>query len=176
MKILTKIQFRTLLATPDLSDHQGSPGLLTPDTARWLEVNVKNTSNNTTLKTSYPTTASPEDTIISEAQENDLKSESMKIIEALKEENKSLKEIQENAIKPEELNKTLQDLKMEIEVMKKTQSEAILETGNLWKRTRTTDTSVTNRIKRWKTESQVRKIRLKKSIHQSKKTLNLKSS
>jgi chromosome segregation ATPase len=45
-----------------------------------------------------------------------------------------------------EMNKMAQDLKMEIEAIKKTQMEAILEFENLGKRTRTTDTSITNRI------------------------------
>jgi hypothetical protein len=51
-----------------------------------------------------------------------------KHIEALKEEtHKSLKEIQENAIKQvKELNKTIQDLKMEVESLKKTQKEIVL--------------------------------------------------
>ena len=47
------------------------------------------------------------------------------MIEALKEEvNKSLKDIQENTVKQgKEINKTVQDLKMEIESIKKTQTE-----------------------------------------------------
>jgi hypothetical protein len=49
---------------------------------------------------SYPTTASPGYPNRPEAQENDLKSNLIKMIEAFKEEmNKSLKEIQENTIK-----------------------------------------------------------------------------
>ena len=48
---------------------------------------------------SYPTTASPEYSDITEAQENDLKSNLMKMTDAFKEEmSKSLKEIQENTI------------------------------------------------------------------------------
>ena len=70
------------------------------------------------------------------------------MIEAFKEEmNKSLKEIQENTIKQvKEMNKTVQDLKMEIEAIKKTQTEEILEMENLGKITGTTDVS-TNWIK-----------------------------
>lgn len=45
------------------------------------------------LETSYPTTGSSGDSNIPEVQEHDLKAEVMKIIEALKEENKFLKEI-----------------------------------------------------------------------------------
>ena len=65
------------------------------------------------------------------------------MIEAFKEEmNKSLKEIQENTIKQvKEMNKTVQDLKMEIEAIKKTQTEEILEMENLGKITGTTDVS-----------------------------------
>ena len=44
------------------------------------------------------------------------------------------------------MNKTTQDLKMEIEAIKKTQVEATLEMENLGKRTGTTDASITNRI------------------------------
>ena len=45
-----------------------------------------------------------------------------------------------------EINKTVQDLKMKIEAIKKTQTERILEMENLEKRTGTTDTSITNKI------------------------------
>ena len=79
--------------------------------------------NPTPREYSYPTTAStgcyPN---ISKTQENGLKSNLIKMTEAFKEEmNKSLKEIQENTIKQvKEMNKTVQDLKMEIEAIKKT--------------------------------------------------------
>ena len=55
-----------------------------------------------------------------------------KQLEALKEETqKSLKELQENTSKHmKELNKTIQDLKMEVETMKKTQTETTLEDRN----------------------------------------------
>lgn len=45
-----------------------------------------------------------------------------------------------------EISKTVQDLKVEIEAIKKTQTEGILEMENLGKRTRTADGSITNRI------------------------------
>jgi hypothetical protein len=45
-----------------------------------------------------------------------------------------------------EINKTLQDLKVEIGAIKKTQTGGILGMENLGKRTGTTDTSITNRI------------------------------
>jgi hypothetical protein len=48
---------------------------------------------------------------------------------------KSLKEIQENKTKQvKELNKTIQDLKMEIETIEKSQRETTLEMENLGKR------------------------------------------
>jgi chromosome segregation ATPase len=59
----------------------------------------------------------------------------------------SLKEVQKNAIKQvKELNKRVQDLKMEIEAIKKSQREATLEMGNLGKRSGVTYASITNRI------------------------------
>ena len=72
------------------------------------------------------------------------------MIEAFKEEmNKFLKEIQENTIKQvNKINKTVQDLKMEIEAIKKTQTEAILEMENLVKRMGTTEISITCRIQK----------------------------
>ena len=61
--------------------------------------------------------------------------------------NKFLKEIQENTIKQvNKINKTVQDLKMEIEAIKKTQTEGILEIENLEKRTGRTYATITNRI------------------------------
>jgi len=83
-----------------------------------------------------------------EAQENDLKFNLIKIIEAFKKEiNKSLKEIQENTIRQvKEISKTVQDLKVEIETIKRTQTEGILEMENLGKRTGTTDASIAKRI------------------------------
>jgi len=44
------------------------------------------------------------------------------------------------------MNKTVQDLKREMKAIKKTQTEMMLEMGNLGKRTGTTDISITNRI------------------------------
>jgi predicted nucleic acid-binding Zn-ribbon protein len=45
-----------------------------------------------------------------------------------------------------ELNKTIQDLKMEIETIKKSQSETTLEIENLGKKSGDIDASITNRI------------------------------
>ena len=71
-----------------------------------------------------------------------------KYVEVFKEETqKSLKELQENAIKQVmELNKTIQDLKMEVETIKKTQSETTLEIETLGKKSGTIDASISNRI------------------------------
>jgi prefoldin subunit 5 len=44
------------------------------------------------------------------------------------------------------MNKTIQDLKMEVETIKKSQRETTLEIQNLGKRSEVIDASVTNRI------------------------------
>jgi uncharacterized coiled-coil protein SlyX len=119
---------------------------------------------------SSPTMASPGYTITLEKQDLDLKSllmmmiedikkginnslkeiqeNSGKQLESLKEETqKSLKELQENTIKQAKvMNKTIQDLKMEIETIKKSQRETTLELENLGKRLGVIDASITNRI------------------------------
>jgi hypothetical protein len=46
------------------------------------------------------------------------------------------------------MNKTVQDLKMETEAIKKTQSKAILEMETLGKRTGSTGASTTNRTQK----------------------------
>jgi hypothetical protein len=73
----------------------------------------------------------------------------IKQIEVFKKEtNKSLKGIPENTIRQvKKISKTMQDLKVEIEAIKKTQTEEILEMEDLGKRTETTDASITNKIK-----------------------------
>jgi hypothetical protein len=45
-----------------------------------------------------------------------------------------------------ELNKTIQNLKMEVETIKRSQRETILEVGNLGKRSGVIDASITIRI------------------------------
>ena len=45
-----------------------------------------------------------------------------------------------------ELNKTIQDLKREVETIKKTQNEKMLEIETLGKKSGTTDVSISNRI------------------------------
>ena len=71
-----------------------------------------------------------------------------KQVEALKEETqKSPKELQENTIKPvKEMNKTIQDLKMELETIKKSQRETTLELENIGKELGAIDASITNQI------------------------------
>jgi predicted nucleic acid-binding Zn-ribbon protein len=55
--------------------------------------------------------------------------------------------LQENTIKQVKgLNKTIQDLKMEIETIKKSQRETTLEIENLVKRSGIIDASITNKI------------------------------
>jgi hypothetical protein len=107
---------------------------------------------------STPTRASPGYPNISEKQDLDLKSYRIvlvedfkkdinnslkeiqentgKQVEALKEEaQKSLKELQENTTKQvKEFNKNIQDLKMEVETINKSQRETTLEIENLGKK------------------------------------------
>ena len=66
-------------------------------------------------------------------------------VEVFKEETyKSLNDMQENTIKQvKEINKTVQDVKVEIKVIKKTQTRGSVEMETLGKRTRTTDESLT---------------------------------
>jgi hypothetical protein len=71
-----------------------------------------------------------------------------KQLEVLKEETqKFLEELQENTIKQvKEINKTIQDLKMEIETIKKSQMQTTMELEYLGKRSGVIDASITNRI------------------------------
>jgi prefoldin subunit 5 len=57
-----------------------------------------------------------------------------------------------------ELNKTIQDLKMEIEIIKKTQRKTTLEIEKLRKMSGAIDASITNKFQEMKRESQVQKI------------------
>jgi hypothetical protein len=122
------------------------------------------------LEPDYPATASPGYPNKIEVQEDDLKSNLAKMIEPFeKEMNKSLRKIQENRLKQikvlfkeemneykeilenkikqvKDMNTTVQELKMEIEAMKKTQIEGIMGMENLGKRTGTVDTIITKRL------------------------------
>jgi chromosome segregation ATPase len=117
-----------------------------------------------------PTIANPGYTITLGKQDSDLKSLLMMMIEdfkkdinnsrkeiqentgkqleALKEETqKSLKELQEYTIKQvKKTNKTIQDLKMQLETIKKSQRETNLELENPGKRSGVIDARITNRI------------------------------
>ena len=63
---------------------------------------------------------------------------------------------QEKTIK--QVMETVQELKTEMEAMKKTQNEGRLDMENLGKRTETTESSITNRIQEIEKESQILKI------------------
>jgi hypothetical protein len=78
----------------------------------------------------------------------EIQDDTAKQVEDIKEEaQKSLKELQENTTKQVmELNKTIQDLKREVNTIKKTQSEATLEIETLVKKSGTKDASISNRI------------------------------
>jgi DNA repair exonuclease SbcCD ATPase subunit len=78
----------------------------------------------------------------------DLKLLLMMMMEDFKKEiNISFKEIQENtSSQVKELNKTIQDLKMEVETIKKSQRENTLKIENLEKKSGAKDASITNRI------------------------------
>jgi predicted RNase H-like nuclease (RuvC/YqgF family) len=80
---------------------------------------------------------------LKEVQENTAK----KVEDHKEETQKSLKELQENKTKQViELNKTIQDLKMEVETIKKIQRETTLEIEILAKKSVTIDVSISNRV------------------------------
>jgi chromosome segregation ATPase len=90
---------------------------------------------------------------LKELQENTVKEvEVLKVLQAntgkqVEETQKFLKELQENTTKQVmELSKTIQDLKMDVETMKKTQRETTLEIETLGKKSGTKDASISNRI------------------------------
>jgi prefoldin subunit 5 len=75
-----------------------------------------------------------------------------------------------------ELNKTIQDLKREVDTIKKTQSETTLEIKTLGKKSETIDVSISNRIQEMEERSQVQKIPERTPAQQSKKMQNAKRS
>jgi esterase/lipase len=91
-----------------------------------------------------------------------IKENTAKQVDVLKEKTqKSLKALQENTTKHVmELNKAIQDLKREVETIKKTQRETTLEIEILGKKSGTIDMSISNRIHEMeeRIESQVQKI------------------
>jgi esterase/lipase len=130
----------------------------------------RNQDHSALSETSTPTTASPWIPNTHEKQDSDLKSyltmlvedfneainnslkeiqeNTARQVEGLKEQaQKSLKELQENTTKQViELNKTIQDLKREVETIKKTQRETTLEIEILGKKSGAIDASISNRI------------------------------
>ena len=80
---------------------------------------------------------------LKEIQENTAK----KVKDIKEEAQKSLKELQENTTKQVmELNKTIQELKWEVDTIKKTQRETTLELENLGKKSGIIDSSISNKI------------------------------
>jgi hypothetical protein len=110
----------SLRRSADTRNIQPTPGTILmakrqcKNTVNWSQGNMESS------ELSYPDTAIPGYPNIAKTQD-DLKSNLIKMIEAFKEEmNKFSKEVQENTIKHvKELNKTVQDLKMELEAKRK---------------------------------------------------------
>jgi predicted S18 family serine protease len=125
----------------------------------------------------YLTTAIHKWPIIPELQENGLNPKLLKMIEALREEpHKSFKGKQKNAIEQvKEMDKNSQHLIMEIEAIKKIQTEAIMEIDSLRRRIGATSTSVTNKIQNMEERISGVKDTVKALIHWSKEMLSLKS-
>ena len=107
--------------------------------------------SNNSLKEIQENTAKEVEALKEEAQKflKELQENTAKQVEALKEETqKSLKELQEKTTKQAmELHKTIQDLKMGVETMKKTHRGTTLEIETLGKKSWTIDVSISNRIK-----------------------------
>jgi hypothetical protein len=116
--------------TPPSPGHPNTPKKLDPDLKAYLMMmvgDIKKDFNNS-LKDIQENTA---------IQVEDLKEETQK----------SLKELQENTTKQVMgLNKIIQDLKREVDTIKKTQSEAMLEIETLGKKSGIIDASTNNRI------------------------------
>jgi septal ring factor EnvC (AmiA/AmiB activator) len=115
---------------PPSPGHPNTPKKIVPDLKAYLMMMVEDIKKdfNNSLK---------------EIQENTAKQ-----VEDLKEEEQiSLKELWENTTKQVmELNKTIQDLKRELDTIKKTQRKATVEIETLGKKSGTIDTSISNRI------------------------------
>jgi hypothetical protein len=105
---------------------------------------------NNSLKEIQKNTSKQVEVLKEKAQKSlkELQENMAKQIEVIKEgTQKSLKELQENRTKQVMgLNKTIQDLKMEVETIKKTQRETTLEIEVLGKKSGTIDVSISNRI------------------------------
>jgi acetyl-CoA carboxylase alpha subunit len=72
------------------------------------------------------------------------------------------------------LNKTIQDLKMEVETMKKTQRETTLEIETLRKKSGTIDVSISNRIQEMEERISGTEDSIGSMAQQSKKMQNAK--
>ena len=120
-------------------------------------------SNTIPVKPKDPTTARPEQPNMDEQEENDRKNNFKTMFEILKDEmrnflkeieektnkklkdiSKSFKENQEKEIK--HIKEIIQDLKTEIETIKKTQAQGIIETKIIRKKSGTTNESINSRI------------------------------
>ena len=134
----------------------------------------RNQDHSPSSEPSTPTSPSPGHPNTPEKIDLDLKAYLMMMVEDIKKDfNNSLKKIQGNTAKElqvlidkqentskqkMETNKTILDLKGEVHTIKKTQSEATLEIETLGKKSGTIDASISNKIQKWKRESQVQKI------------------
>jgi chromosome segregation ATPase len=99
-----------------------------------------------------------------------------KQLEASKEETqKSLKELQENNTKQvKELNKTIQDLKMEVETIKKSQRETTLDIEIIGKKPGAVDERISNRIQEIEEKISGAEDSIENITQQSKKMQNAK--
>ena len=75
-----------------------------------------------------------------------------------------------------ELNKTIQDLKMEVETIKKSQRETTLEIEILGKKSGTIDVSISNRIQEMEERISGAEDSIENMTQQSKKMQNAKIS
>jgi hypothetical protein len=68
-----------------------------------------------------------------------------------------------------ELNKTIQDVKMEVETMKKTQRETALEIETLGKKSGTIDMSISNKIKEMEENLRCRRFHRENGLNKLRK-------
>jgi DNA anti-recombination protein RmuC len=134
------------------SGYQNTPKKQESDIKSYLMMLIEDFKKgiNNSLKEIQKNTAKLVEALKEEAQKSlkELQENTAKQIENIKEETqKSLKELQVNTTKQVmELNKNIQDLKMEVETIKKTQSETTLVIDILGKKSGTIDASISNRI------------------------------
>jgi DNA anti-recombination protein RmuC len=138
-----------VILVENLKDINNSPKEIQVNTAK--QVDAIKEERQHSLKELHENTGKDVEALKEEIQNSlkELQENTGKEVEALKEETqKSLKELQKSTTKQvKELNKTiLQDLKMEIETIKKSQRETTLEIEILGKKSGAIDASITNRI------------------------------